>query len=250
MLTRGEFQAKRPRDFRNGWLVEHVSTPHDHLDAGALLDAGADFLLLGAVGGVEPPIRDAVALGVLEYSLEGRRALVTDQRQGALLALYQQQPAGGEGRQQHVADFRIHLDELDDRFRRDQEDLALLDSDAVGERRLAEKQAQFTGKLSRLHDPEHQSVGIPYLQGGRNQVDEWVLVIVDPVQQFALGYQAPFAASLECRDYAVRQPCIRAPSQLLVIEIFEHCLRSLSPHAPIPDARFCSSERSRGRDRA
>ncbi len=58
--------------------MEHVSTPHDHLDAGALGGAGADFLLLGAVGGVEPSIRDAVALGVLEYSLQGRRALVTD----------------------------------------------------------------------------------------------------------------------------------------------------------------------------
>jgi len=107
---------------------------------------------------------------------------VTHQRQGALLALYQQQAAGGEGRQQHVTDFRIHLDELGDRFRCDEQDLARLDSDAVGERGLAEKEAQFTGELSRLHDPEHQSVRIPYLESGRNRVDEWVLAVINPVQ--------------------------------------------------------------------
>jgi len=64
---------------------------------------------------------------------------VAHQRQGALLALHQQQAPRGEGGQQDVAHFRIDLDQLGDRGRRDQQDLARRDGDAVGEGRLAEK---------------------------------------------------------------------------------------------------------------
>ncbi len=114
--------------------------------------------------------------------------------------------------------------------RRDQHDLARLDGDAVGEGRLAEKQAQLTGELAGLKDAQHHPIGIAHLQRGGDRVDERVLAVVDPVQHVADGHRAPLPVSLERRDHSVGQPRAGSPFQLLVIEILEHC----------PDLRFDS----------
>ena len=119
--------------------MQHASTANHHLYGGALKRACPDLLVLHGIGWIQPAIGYAVAFGILEQPPQSRCPLVAHQRQGALLASHQQQAPRGEGGQQDVAHFRIHLNQLGDRLRCNHKDLARHDGNAVGEGRLAEE---------------------------------------------------------------------------------------------------------------
>ena len=198
-----------------------MPTADYHLHGGALKRARPDLLLLYGIGRVQPAIRDAVAFGILEQPLQSRGPLVAHQGQGALLALHQQQAPRGKGGQQDVAHFRIDLDQFRDRLRRNHQNLARRDGGAVGEGRLAEKERQLARELPGFHGPQDHSIGIPYLNGGRNRVHERVVAVFDPVECFAAGYRASLAVSLERGDRA--PATVSWPFSVPLVEIFEHC---------------------------